>query len=112
LRDLFRSYDYVRDRPFTLWERIKWTLTWPYWHDLGKLSRWGFIDGELGTYIRLRNFTPFFWRTLLKRQKASLEARFAYELSVKQREAADEREREVFAFLKEHIGSPEWSGRE
>lgn len=66
-------YDCRRGTPLTVWQKIKWYWEYPYWCIIGRLAQWGFFTTEEGAYIRLRDFTPFFWRTMILRELDQVE---------------------------------------
>lgn len=84
------KYDYLRDRERTTREMIAYGIKLPYWLFLRKLARAGFIKAEPGAYLRLRDFTLFFWRTLVNRAIESERIHWEYKLRQARKEALND----------------------
>lgn len=57
--------DHAALRPYSFKEQLKVNL---FYRLASKMAKRGFFKTEEGAYIRLKDFTPFFWRTLLERK--------------------------------------------
>jgi hypothetical protein len=69
----WQKYDYPRGRPMSVVEQLKYNFSIPYWKFLRRLCIWGFLTTREGYIMRLRDFTPFFWKTLVAREHEKME---------------------------------------
>lgn len=60
-------FDLPRDCQRTKMEMFKWVFLFPWYEFLRMLAKPGFLNTPENCYMRLRDFTPFFWRTLIER---------------------------------------------
>jgi hypothetical protein len=61
----WHKYNYAALRPYSFKDQLAINL---FYRWASKLGRKGFFNTPEGQYIRVRDFTPFFWRTLLARK--------------------------------------------
>lgn len=76
------KWDHMRDRKRTNREMLYNAVMYPIWIFLGRLAKAGFLNTEHGALLRLRDFTPFFWRVLVRRAVERERAYWEREMSI------------------------------
>lgn len=85
------KYDPRRKEPFSVWQQIKYNAALRlWWIPLKRLALMGFLKTKESRVLSLRDFTPFFWRNLQRKNDDYWLARLRYEIELAKREGMEQ----------------------